>query len=255
MATGMMDEYKMMSITPHQNNEMKYSQENSKNLNNVAKEDIHLPNNEFHEIKTKLPTIEQLIMLGVTISEIAEIYDKTVQTMYKFAENNEVVCYGKAKLNKYQKTAVYSFADFVIKIAENWAIDTDAMVRFINSFGNSVDENYVPTLICCIMEHKLEIENTLHKKLLENTRDFVMRDIDVCNFEDAAVQTLSNEIAKKNSQIEELNSKIKDLESVLEKQAAVSVTPKVDVHQNDPQKLDIGLSIDITVNGKKIDIK
>ena len=142
----------------------------------------------------------------------------------------------------------------MIKIAENWPIDTDAMVRFINSFGNSVDENYVPTLICCIMEHKLEIENALHKKMLENTRDFVMRDIDVCNFEDTAAQTLSNEIAKKNSQIEELNSKIKDLESILEKQA-VSVTPKVNVQQNGSQKLDIGLSIDITVNGKKIDIK
>ena len=251
MAT--MDEYKMMGITPHQNNEMKYSQENSKmpNNNNAAKEDIHLPNSEFYGTKTKLPTIEQLTMLGVTISEIAEIYDKTKQAIYQFVKNNEVACYGKAKLNKYQKTAVYSFADFVIKIAENWAIDTDAMARFINSFGNSVDENYVPMLICCIMEHKLEIENTLHKKLLENTRDFVMRDID---FEDTAVQTLSNEIAKKNSQIEELNSKIKDLESILGKQA-VSVTPKVNVHQNDPQKLDIGLSIDITVNGKKIDIK
>ena len=104
------------------------------------------------------------------------------------------------------------------------------------------------------MDYKIEIENELHTILLENTRDFVMRDLDVCDFEDTALQTLSNEIAKKNSQIEKLNSKIKDLESILEKQA-VSVTPKVNVHQNDPQKLDIGLSIDITVNGKKIDIK
>jgi hypothetical protein len=251
MATAMMDEYKMMSIVPHQNSETKYSQEKSMNLNNTAEEDIHLPNNKFYETKTKLPTIEQLAMLGVTITEIAEIYDKTIQTMYKFAENNAVVCYGKFQLTKYKKTAVYSFADFVIKIGDKWAIDTDAMICFINSFGNNVDEKYVQMFIHCIMEHKLEIENALHKKIMENTREFVMRDIDVC---DDPMQPLSDEIAKKNAQIEELNSKIKDLESILEKQA-VSVTPKVNVHQNDSQKLDIGLSIDITVNGKKIDIK
>lgn len=255
MAT--MDEYKMMSITPHQNNEMKYSQENLKTPNNnVAKEDIHLLKGEPLKTKTKLPTIEQLAMLGVTISEIAELYDKTKQTIYQFVKNNEVACYGTTRSNQYNNiaAAVYSLADFVLKNDDKWEIDTDVMVRLINSFGNNVDERYVQMLISCIMEHKIEIENELHTTLLENTREFVMRDIDVCDFEDTALQTLSNEIAKKNSQIDELNSKIKDLESILEKQA-VSVTPKVNVHQNDPQKLDIGLSIDITVNGKKIDIK
>ena len=254
MAT--MDEYKMMGIVPHQNNEMKYSQENLKTPNNVAKEDIHLLKGEPLKVKTKLPTIEQMAMLGVTISEIAELYDKTKQTIYQFVKNNEVACYGTTRSNQYNNiaAAVYSLADFVIKIDDKWAIDTDVMAGFINSFGNSVDEKYAQMFIRCIMEHKLEIENTLHKELLENTRDFVMRDIDVCDFEDTAVQILSNEITKKNSEIEKLNSKIKDLESILEKQA-VSVTPKVNVHQNDSQKLDIGLSIDITVNGKKIDIK
>lgn len=256
MAT--MDEYKMMGIVPHQNNEMKYSQENLKmpNTNNVAKEDIHLLKGEPLKTKTKLPTIEQLTMLGVTISEIAQLYDKTKQTIYQFVKNNEVACYGATRSNQYNNiaAAVYSLADFVIKNDGKWEIDTDVMVRLINSFGNNVDERYIHMLIGCIMEHKIEIENELHTTLLENTREFVMRDIDICDFEDTALQTLSNEIAKKNSQIEELNSKIKDLESILEKQT-VSVTPKVNVHQNDPQKLDIGLSIDITVNGKKIDIK
>ena len=256
MATTMMDEYKMMGITPHQNNEMKSSQVNLKTPNNMAKEDIHLLKGEPLKTKTKLPTIEQLAMLGVTITEIAEIYGKTKQTIYQFVKNNEVACYGTTRSNQYNNiaAAVYSLADFVLKNDDKWEIDTDVMVRLINSFGNNVDESYVQMLIRCIMEHKLEIENTLHKELLENTRDFVMRDIDVCDFEDTAVQILSNEITKKNSEIEKLNSKIKDLESILEKQA-VSVTPKVDVHQNYPQKLDVGLSIDITVNGKKIDIK
>ena len=254
MAT--MDEYKMMGIVPHQNNEMKYSQEKNSKKPDVVEKEIHLPNNKFHETKTKLPTIEQLAMLGATISEIAEIYDKTKQTIYQFVKNNEVVCYGATRSSQYNNiaAAVYSLADFVIKIDGNWVIDAGAMVGLLNSFGNNVDEEYVQMLIRCIMEHKLEIENTLHKKLLENTRDFVMRDIDICNFKDVAIQTLNNEITKKNSQIDELNSKIKDLESILEKRA-VSVTPKVNVHQNDSQKLDIGLSIDITVNGKKIDIK
>lgn len=216
MAT--MDEYKMMGIVPHQNNEMKYSQENLKTPNNVAKEDIHLLKGEPLKTKTKLPTIEQMAMLGVTITEIAEIYGKTKQTIYQFVKNNEVACYGTTRSNQYNNiaAAVYSLADFVIKIDDKWEIDTDAMVRLINSFGNNVDERYIQMLIRCIMEHKLEIENTLHKELLENTRDFVMRDIDVCDFKDTAVQILSNEIAKKNSQIEQLNSKIKDLESILE---------------------------------------
>lgn len=249
----------MMGIAPHQNNEMKYSQENLKmpnNNNNVTKEDIHLLKGEPLKNKTKLPTIEQLAMLGVTISEIAQLYDKTKQTIYQFVKNNEVACYGATRSNQYNNiaAAVYSLADFVIKNDGKWEIDTDVMIRLINSFGNNVDERYIQMLISCIMEHKIEIENELHTTLLENTREFVMRDIDVCDFEDTALQTLSNEIAKKNLQIEELNSKIKDLESILEKQT-VSVTPKVNVHQNDPQKLDIGLSIDITVNGKKIDIK
>ena len=253
MAT--MDEYKMMSIAPHQNNEMKYSQENLKNPD-VAK-DIHLLKGEPLKAKTKLPTIGQMAMLGVTISEIAELYGKTKQTIYQFVKNNEVACYGTTRSNQYNNiaAAVYSLADFVLKNDGKWEIDTDVMVRLINSFGNNVDESYVQMLIRHIMDHKIEIENELHTILLENTRDFVMRDFDVCDFEDTALQTLSNEIAKKNSQIEKLNSKIKDLESILEKQTVSSVTPKVNVHQNDPQKLDIGLSIDITVNGKKIDIK
>lgn len=256
MATTMMDEYKMMGIAPHQNNEMKYSQENLKNPNNMAEEDIHLLKGEPLKTKTKLPTIEQMAMLGVTISEIAEIYGKTKQTIYQFVKNNEVACYGTTRSNQYNNiaAAIYSLADFVLKNDDKWEIDTDVMVRLINSFGNNVDERYVQMLIRHIMDYKIEIENELRAILLENTRDFVMRDFDVCDFEDTAMQTLSNEIAKKNSQIEELNSKIKDLESILEKQA-VSVSPKVNVHQNDPQKLDIGLSIDITVNGKKIDIK
>lgn len=252
MAT--MDEYKMMGIAPHQNNEMKYSQENLKNPD-VTK-DIRLLKGEPLKAKTKLPTIEQMAMLGVTISEIAEIYGKTKQTIYQFVKNNEVACYGTTRSNQYNNiaAAVYSLADFVLKNDDKWEIDTDVMVRLINSFGNNVDESYVQMFIRHIMDHKIEIENELHTILLENTRDFVMRDFDVCDFEDTALQTLSNEIAKKNSQIDKLNSKIKDLESILEKQT-VSVTPKVNVHQNDPQKLDIGLSIDITVNGKKIDIK
>lgn len=252
MAT--MDEYKMMGIAPHQNNEMKYSQENLKNPDMTK--DIHLLKGEPLKAKTKLPTIKQMAMLGVTISEIAEIYGKTKQTIYQFVKNNEVACYGTTRSNQYNNiaAAVYSLADFVLKNDDKWEIDTDVMVRLINSFGNNVDESYVQMLIRHIMDHKIEIENELHTILLENTRDFVMRDFDVCDFKDTALQTLSNEIAKKNSQIEKLNSKIKDLESILGKQA-VSVTPKVNVHQNDPQKLDIGLSIDITVNGKKIDIK
>lgn len=252
MATTMANKYDLMGITPHQNSEMKYSQGNSES--SAAEEDIHLPNSVFPETKTKLPTIEQLAMLGVTISEIANIYDKTAQTMYKFVENNEVAYYGKAKLNQYQKTAIYSLADFVLKIGNKWPIDTDAMTNFINSFGNNVDENYTRRLIYYIRAHKIEIEDKLHEKLQENTRDFAMRDIDVCDFKDADMSALHDEIAEKDSQIEKLNSKIKDLESILEKQTA-SVTPKVDVKQNGSQKLDIGLSIDITVNGKKIDIK
>ena len=252
MATTTMNEYDLMGITPRQNSGTKYSQEDLETPNNVEEEDIHLPDSEFPEPKTKLPTIEQLAMLGVTIVEIAEMYDKTIQTMYKFAENNEVVCYGKAKLTQYKRTAIYSLADFMIKIDDKWAIDTNVMASFINSFGNNVDENYAKMFIRTIMGHKFEIGEELHKKLQENTRDFVMRDIDVCD--DDPMQQLSNEIAKKNSYIEKLNSRIKDLEYVLENQD-VSVTPKVNVHQNDSQKLDIGLSIDITVNGKKIDIK
>ena len=67
------------------------------------------------------------------------------------------------------------------------------------------------------MVDKIEIENKLHEKLMENTRDFVMRDIDVCNDEAASVPKLRNEIIEKDSQIEKLNSKIKGLESILEK--------------------------------------
>lgn len=252
MATAMTNKYDLMGITPHQNSEMKYSQGNSES--SVAEENIHLPNNVFPETKTKLPTIEQLAMLGVTISEIANIYDKTVQTMYKFVENNEVAYYGKAKLNQYQKTAIYSLADFVLKIGNKWPIDTDAMTAFINSFGNNVDENYTQKFIYYIRKHNLEIENKLHEKMLKITRDFVTRDIDVYDLEDAGMVALRDLITEKDSQIEKLNSKIKGLESILEKQT-VSVTPKVNVKQNDSQKLDIGLSIDITVNGKKIDIK